>query len=414
MSSSEIAGLFIRETPEPPPDYAPRVDDLIEIWVDRASAAVETWRAGRDRVGSEPPWEFRELCEAAYDALASWSGLIRIRPDLRPLCDDTFAELRALIRKDREALVRAAERLPDPAGWMEEMREWEQEAESPGIDHVYASRRARELYCDLDDAELVAWALDRLLPGSGRRLAEELEPCLRRATDEAWRFYPASTYLRRVAESMDPGLADRDPDLALTQVKLLATLDAFDRALAEEPANLALSAEELKLLGSHALSPSAAATPWEERLRHFIDALSEEWKRIVSTPPPWPVHAPIHSTGTAAGPAAGGDRIDWRGARESWRAFARLPAAADAADSARIELYLSGVEDDDRVLLAGIERALMSAGALHRVTFELGELRRGAPPELPDGLLLLRADGRLDLGIPSAANQLEDTEPPPA
>ena len=54
----------------------------------------------------------------------------------------------------------------------------------------------------------------------------------------------------------------------------------------------------------------------------------------------------------------------------------------------------------DGVLLAGVERTLERKEGLHCASFTLGELRSGGDPGLPSGLILLRAGGALEAGIP--------------
>lgn len=227
----------------------PSAFDIVDLWEDRATLAVERWLSRQ--VGSGG----RELEEAsseridpdvAYDILVSWASSRRLLPELAEMVRNVVVRLDVVVANEGPALVHLALAVPSIEGWLAAARAWSEESQDPHVDDVTAARRARELLTDLDDAELVAWAAEQLVPGSATDLEAGLARCVELATELPELFAPAGAFVRALSESLDPALAGREPRLALTQVAIASAVLAADELLAElEGLAPDMSAEEV-------------------------------------------------------------------------------------------------------------------------------------------------------------------------
>jgi len=387
-------------------DDRPQPSDWIDLWDERGAAAVQEWQAARELIGPDEPGDYPELWEVGYDALASWGAFRRMPPALSEPCADTVRALEALVREQGDGVATAAAQLPDASGWLEEAEEWEEAFDSVSLSAAEASRRARTLFADLDDAELVAWGLEKIRPEAARALDRALEPCREYARDHMWLFHDAEVYLRCAAATMDRDLPARDPMLALTASKYEGALASLGDALVSEPERSDLTEMERQVLRVARGRSRAEARPEGsllERARGALAALEGRVRQRASRPLPWPAFSPVVAAASTAGPGEEGTRLVWRGASGAWTAFLRLPSSAHAEDSANLTLYLTEPSGGERVLLNGVEAPLAREGILWAARFALGTVRAGGASGAPPGLFLVRADGSLDVGVPEGA-----------
>jgi len=387
----------------------PRPEDVAELWADHAEMALTSWQDLFAAYDDESEEGLEDRAEAAYDLLAGWGALLRLRPDLLWVApDDLLDRVEAAVRRDAEKLATAALRVPAPEGWLEEAREWGLQSDDLELPPEEAAASARELWIDLDDACLVAWAADELAPGAGSdALADALLPCLEHVAAEPESFLPAEVFLRCGAAAMDPAAAARHGGLLLT-------LEPWCHVLAEVAA--AWRADERFT----APLPEAEAAAWRELAAKLVPAAPSRWERLLEelrrldhrvrawagAPLGVPAHAVLAAHGASPG-AEEGPLRRWRGADGSWQGFLRLPPPAEARDDAEVELVLpEGAAAGDHVLLAGVERELAAQGDIFAARFRLAELREGEAAAPAATLCLIRrgVDGEdWSLGIPEEA-----------
>lgn len=162
----------------------------------------------------------------AYDVLASWGKLRRVRPELltQVKAGDLMSRVERFIRQPGE-VVELALTVPNTEGWVEEAIGFDAsyEEDLPEAERV---RWAGQLITDLDDAELVA-AVAEELGHADAELKSDLDSCrswLRKRPDL---FYAAALGIQGIGQSLRPDLAVAEPRLVRTAEKYIWLLDAF-------------------------------------------------------------------------------------------------------------------------------------------------------------------------------------------
>ncbi|MCS6849725.1 MAG: hypothetical protein NZ700_00980 [Gemmataceae bacterium] len=169
----------------------------------------------------------------AYDLLAHWAWLRRVRPELIANLEGE-AELKQaeqLVEEKGPELARVALTVPNPLAWREETQELDAAYEEAD-DFTRRSALAVRLWTDLDDAELVAYAACRC-GVADRDLEEELDQCRAWMVENIDLFLAASVHIQAVGQALRPELGEEDYDLALTALKYEQFLDAAEEAEAE-------------------------------------------------------------------------------------------------------------------------------------------------------------------------------------
>jgi hypothetical protein len=218
--------------------------DIVKYWLDRASLALEPLEESED-LGPR----------SAYDLLAAWTGVDRFSTCLPENQSRLAATLDEACRSRADELVELARSVPDPEGWLAEAREYEQSYLEGEGDSEDLATWAWALTNDLDEAELVACALERLDEPTGAVLHDRLLVCAGWYSQKGSLFLQVVPYLRALGDAVRPDLGDVDPDLELTVWKAVTVLDAYEEALSE------LSPEAIGAVSS------AQVRTWLEELR---------------------------------------------------------------------------------------------------------------------------------------------------
>jgi tetratricopeptide (TPR) repeat protein len=243
---------YVRGSLPEPHSGAGRGAQVVEDWLDRAAEAVE-------QVHASPA--------GAAATLIAWSGLRRLRTEL--LGDEGARMLEQLERLSSPELAEAARSVPLLEGWIERAAALTgaYEAEELLPPEVQAGQ-AREMLEELDDAELLSVACERLEaplpPTTEERVERCVEHCVRHASD----FLAAGTFIRATGEALSPDLRRVDPVLALTAEKYVQLLDALEEAIAELTlADIApLSRQEVAAL----LAPGVGAEPGTSKITGWL------------------------------------------------------------------------------------------------------------------------------------------------
>lgn len=197
-----------------------------ELLGDRAHGALERWGAL-----AEGDRDTAEAAESAWDLLACWGGLRRMLPALRDggALRWATAEVERVVAAEGPTLAALVlESLPDLARWVDFAEAYAEETDDPTLDPEERARAARELLADLDDAAVVAWALDRLAPGSSEEWADALQGAVARVAEDPGAWFAAWMWIADLRVSFDPLLVEHDPDLAFTQDTFASVLDALE------------------------------------------------------------------------------------------------------------------------------------------------------------------------------------------
>lgn len=368
-----------------------RVDPGVEVslWVDRLSHALEGGLAD-------------EPAEQAHELLVNWAALQRVRPELleeaeaEPVLREAGrrleADARLLIARARPSNRDAAQ--AEAEAWLTAARaldeSYELDAPDDGEDEA---TRANDLLREIDDAELLIWALSRWAlrgprnwpigrseTGLGflttahlqsltqsddptRELAAAIKPCLNWLRDRSDVFIAAAALVQAVGLALRPNLAYTDRALAATAEKFTWLLDACQHAETDLALHglLPLTAEELLVLPE--IGPVFEAAYWLPPVTDPVRAAAAE-----------PAEPTVHWRGL------------WRSPDGRLAAHLVVPARPAAGEQQSLTLAFydergepAGDFAADRVELAGI--ATSAEGGV--ACFTLGQLRAGgASPEL--------------------------------
>lgn len=370
------------------PDRAAAAN-LIDSLLDSIDANLELWA----RLPGDP--------DTAYDLLAAWGKTQRL--NLQLIVDPQDLKLveilHDLIRDDGERLRRTAAVVPNPDAWLEAASHLEADIQNQNaLTPEVIESQVRTLLEDLDDAELVAWAL-RNASGEDSQLDEGLERCRAWTSEHAEVFISASGFAAAVAGTVKADLPDADSDLVLTVLKFAGVLDETATALAFatfdgiEP----IPSDMRRVLRTELAAPHAEPSILE-RLRMMVRQFGPAVKNYVTFPLPIPAYEPIVAAGDAIGRQAQGRKLTWRGLQQQWSAFMRLPPERDASDSALVTLWINDIVNVDAVILNGRMFQVQQSEYYLTVRFELGLLRRIASTSDLPTLALLLGNGKITIG----------------
>ncbi len=187
---------------------------------------VDSWLSRLQDVLDTGP----ETADEAYDLLALWAKLRRVRPELIEQLGgrQAWEQATALLTAGGTGWASRALTIPNPPQWLKEARTLKHAFEHLGTAEQ-RSTLAESLLTDLDDATLVLYAA-RWLDGEDRELESELAPCLDWLAEHAALFLPAAVHIQAVGMALRPDLADFDYGLAVTALKYLDMLCAIEAA----------------------------------------------------------------------------------------------------------------------------------------------------------------------------------------
>ncbi|MBI4704882.1 MAG: hypothetical protein HY744_27575 [Deltaproteobacteria bacterium] len=390
-----LSELFQHVGLPPQPEDGPRAGDVVADWLDRAADAAERWAILARREAASDATQ-HEVAQAAYDLLAAWTGLDRVKPDLAGDFAAVAQRVQAAVDAGADELARCALQVPDPDGWLEAARALESAVEGAPAQGEKLASLALELYDQLDEAELVACAIERIDAEAGEELHERLLPCARWMAAHYDLFLPVASYARALAEALRPDLEEADPSLGLTVLKAAGVLDALADLcrVVELDAAPAMSREEAVALFDTLREERASLL---DGLKAAIEGLTGELRSAVMRPLAIPAFAPVAATGTA-GQADEGALVEWAGVEGGWSALVRLPPAGSASDDATVAVRVDGAPAEARLVLSGIARALSPQGAYPSACFTLGEIRRVGTAEDMPALALVLPDGEVQVG----------------
>lgn len=204
---------------------------------------VDCWLSRLQEVLDTGP----ETADEAYDLLALWAKLRRVRPELLEELNarETLTRAEEVLGLRGADLASQALTIPNPHLWQIATNGLDQAFEDAGLAEA-RSTLAEQLLTDLDDATLALYAAGR--HGiDDRELASELTPCLDWLAANAELFLPAAVHIQAVGMALRPDLPQFDYDLAVTALKYLDILCAIK-----------VAEEELALAGIPQLAPTDA------------------------------------------------------------------------------------------------------------------------------------------------------------
>ncbi|MFO0878136.1 MAG: hypothetical protein U0840_12370 [Gemmataceae bacterium] len=174
---------YIRNTLTATHQGIPDPSSLVDLWLDQFLEAVAA-----------------DLLGEPYDCLALFGRLQRCRPDLIAATgrQQTWQTACEQVRTNLADLAERAASVPDPNGWLREASSLA-DACDEGVGDAELTDWAAELLADLDDADLIAWALG---PGSNDALEEGLGRCHAWLADNPDRFFPAGVLVQGIGHAL--------------------------------------------------------------------------------------------------------------------------------------------------------------------------------------------------------------------
>lgn len=164
----------------------------------------------------------------AAEILAAWAHGHR----LRKRSDPAWNRLDDLVGREFAALCAAAEQDGDPEAWREDFVALHGNSEdilSDGDLEVCADA-ALDLFSRLDQAQLAAWAMQRLKAARAAAQYRKWIVCDRLLRDNLVDFLPIHTYVRALSEQYRDDLAEFDADLAFVTNKYPLILRKYGEA----------------------------------------------------------------------------------------------------------------------------------------------------------------------------------------
>ena len=171
-----------------------------------------------------------ETSDEAYDLLAAWAKLRRVRPELTAQlgAGDAVTRSEDLLAARGASLATEALTIPNPQAWLEETGALVEAYDEAG-EAAARSELAERLLTDLDDAELVLYA-SRRCGLDDSELEADLGRCQEWLAEHADLFLAASVHVQAVGMTFRPDLADFDYGLGGTALKYLDVLRAAEAA----------------------------------------------------------------------------------------------------------------------------------------------------------------------------------------
>jgi hypothetical protein len=204
---------------------------LVDLWLDRFL----------ERLGEagEPPEP-----DEAYDVVALFGRLQRCNPDLLAATGRLIEWDSAvtLVQRHLADLLPAALLVPDPEGWLREAQLLAEACDDAAPD-AELGEHAEQLLADLDDADLLAWAVERqgALPEA---LRGGLARCAGWLHDNPDRFFPAGVLIQGIGQTIRADLPAVDLALAGTADKFVLLLDALEESQEQMSSSVVSSSRE--------------------------------------------------------------------------------------------------------------------------------------------------------------------------
>ncbi len=230
---------------------------LVDLWLDRLLELFQ----------SDGPLTAID----AYDQIALWGKLQRVRPELINETERTpeWAKANEDTRKAISKLLGQALEVPNFSEWLAEADEFSRAMENTGIDSKLASW-GEELLSDLDDAELVLWAAQDSNQPFDEALKTGLQQCTRWLVENDQSFIFCSAYIQAVGMTIRSDLVDDNFDLGLTTDKYVLLLDALERVERRLATNSSSNLDAPKETGPTSwvdvapitLQPTDGVDPW--------------------------------------------------------------------------------------------------------------------------------------------------------
>ncbi len=370
-------------------------NDLVELAVDAAYDAGEIWKQTHDP-------------EAAYDLLAGWMKINRIKSEWLQQIDrdEDIRNISMLVQADAAELCCAAQSIPDPQSWLSNMR-YQAEQYLIGAPEMRelpdAAMTFRIALTELDDAELVVAAMNNLGFPPDQSLDSDLSECLEWMAENADVFLSAAAFIQcsfMIFRTEQDGL---DPESALTirkfQMLLIEMVEMVSELEQAEP--MPVSAEQIAEAIGLMDKPGIREIP--EKIAELIRKIPEAVRKYVFVPVTIPEYRPVFAR-AASPPDDIGHLYVWNSFRkgERWNAALRIPPSAEASDTTQVRLFLTGMPEAQAVYFNGIYRELTAPETSDNVRtaeFSLGELRAVKWNSTIPTLAVIDRRGNLTIGV---------------
>lgn len=351
-------------------------------WTQRARDALADWELSRtDRHGDEDGL-YLDVAEDAMELLVVRGGLLRLRPEL---VEGALPErVERAVQRDAESIAGLVSELAIPGDWSERAETGLEKSFDPDVPEATKSRRAVRLLRRLDDFELASHGLVELQAPRAATIRRDVDAAVQWAIEHPETFLEARRYVYAQFTAFREDLNERDPDLALTQMKFHCVVEALERQrryLAGETVPTFEVTDRMReqldtwrtdappTPGQHPRGRKRARRAW----RSFVDTRrSEKSLDRYTSRPPLPRHRPAAMRAAEEGDSSS-TRLDWEGPDEDWTAFMMLPPVQEASDDEHVTLWLLGAEDATAVELVGLHREIPEDES--DVEFSLAELR---------------------------------------
>jgi hypothetical protein len=213
----------------------PSVTERVALDIDNAADALELHRLNPDNDN------------AAIELVGGWMRMKRMNQEILKTHDndDVFSKITVYITQKSSSLFQQLAECLNPSGWLDETRTFLDAHLAQELSEEESEQVFLHLFRDYDDCALILAGIPSV-DDAWSQITNEMLECRRFIAENPDVFLPVCHYVREWAMAIRQDLDEFDPNLELTLLPFIATLEQMAQMDAEEADELIFNAAETR------------------------------------------------------------------------------------------------------------------------------------------------------------------------